>query len=290
MARATVKEVQTQALEIYKAIKDICDRHNLSFFAIGGTAIGAVRHQGFIPWDDDLDIAMPADDYFRFIDKYSKELPPHLQLILPCSSENNSRSFCKVHDTRTTLILADNLKTPDMYYGIFVDIMPLYGIPEPYGFYDKYIYFLRTMDRLQRRQYRFFREKSKAHALFWLITKPVNLLFPNHFWHHRCNAFLTKYTFKNCTKTGYSWSKRIKKKNVFPIEWFKTKVTVPFEDSEMYLPVGYDAMLNQQFGDYMTPLPPDEQSNHMSEGIADVCNSYLDYVKEFENTGSVHQH
>ena len=78
-----IKKVQNEILSIFIEIDKLCEKHNLRYYAIGGTCIGAVRHNGFIPWDDDLDIAMPRKDYERFIAIASEELPKHLKLFLP---------------------------------------------------------------------------------------------------------------------------------------------------------------------------------------------------------------
>ena len=289
MARANIQEIQDCILSIYKEIKTICDRHNVQYFAIAGTAIGAVRHHGFIPWDDDLDIAMPAEDYHRFLTEYYKELPEHLQLIRPYASKNNSRQFLKVHDVRTTLIPEDNLTRPDLYYGIFVDIMPLYGIPKNAKFHNKHLYFLRSMDKLQRRDYAAYRQKGMPQAMLWLLAKPLNLLLPNLFWANRIEAYLNKFTMDNCTNTGCTWHLKFKRKEVFPVEWFSKSITMPFEDTEIMISASFDALLTQQFGDYMTPPPLDERINHANEGIVNTGLSYLEYIKDFNQYGTVKQ-
>ncbi|MBR1604027.1 MAG: LicD family protein [Synergistaceae bacterium] len=74
----TVRKIQLAELDIFKAFKAICDRHNLRYFAIGGTCIGAIRHKGFVPWDDDMDVAMPYEDYKKFFEIAKTELPEHL--------------------------------------------------------------------------------------------------------------------------------------------------------------------------------------------------------------------
>ena len=70
-----IRSVQLRELEILKVFQDICSRHNLRYFAIGGTCLGAVRHKGFIPWDDDVDVAMPYEDYAKFKAIARTELP-----------------------------------------------------------------------------------------------------------------------------------------------------------------------------------------------------------------------
>ena len=83
-----MNDLQKKILDIFKAVAKICKDHDITYYAIGGTAIGAVRHQGFIPWDDDLDIAIPIEQYDRFIEIARRELPEGLTVMTPVDIEH----------------------------------------------------------------------------------------------------------------------------------------------------------------------------------------------------------
>ncbi|MBQ3376643.1 MAG: LicD family protein, partial [Synergistaceae bacterium] len=91
--------MQLVELDIFKAFKAICEKHNLRYFAIGGTCIGAVRHHGFIPWDDDMDVAMPYEDYVKFFEVAPSELPEKYKFIHPTVD-----GISRIYDEKTTMI------------------------------------------------------------------------------------------------------------------------------------------------------------------------------------------
>lgn len=119
------KKVWNVELNILKEVKRICEKHNIKYFAEGGTLLGAARHGGFIPWDDDIDVAMLRDDYNKFIEIAQSELPEHL-FIQNSKTDIRPNLFTKIRDSRTTWIPKGNdLKLKN--YGIFIDIFPLDG-------------------------------------------------------------------------------------------------------------------------------------------------------------------
>ena len=97
-------DLQKRILDIFREVRDILDRNGITYFAIGGTCIGAVRHGGFIPWDDDLDIAVPIEQFGRMLDLLKAELPPHLELYTGAERKHYRYIFVKVTDNRTTFI------------------------------------------------------------------------------------------------------------------------------------------------------------------------------------------
>lgn len=116
--------VQKELLKIYSVVKRLCEKHNISFYAIGGTALGAVRHQGFIPWDDDIDLGIPIDDYNKFIKICKKELPS------PYVFESLHIFGGKIHNTNTTFLEAQCVFShTTKCNGIYIDIFPLIGTP-----------------------------------------------------------------------------------------------------------------------------------------------------------------
>lgn len=119
------KRLQEHLLKMYKEIESVCERHELTIMLAYGSVLGAIRHGGFIPWDDDLDVLMPRKDYELLINKYADELPDYLKVYAPNSGGKTIGRFAKVIDVRTKLIAATSEDRNDPSQGIFVDIFPI---------------------------------------------------------------------------------------------------------------------------------------------------------------------
>ena len=99
------RRIQLKELEILKVFQDICRRHGLRYFAIGGTCLGAVRHKGFIPWDDDIDVAMPYEDYLEFQRIAETDLPESYGILNPHTTKHcRFDYYIKLHDKTTSLM------------------------------------------------------------------------------------------------------------------------------------------------------------------------------------------
>ncbi len=122
--------LQQHLVLMYKEIETICIKHNLKIMLAYGSALGAVRHGGFIPWDDDLDLFMPRKDYDLFINQYADELPEFLKVFAPNSKNKAYGRFAKVIDIRTKFIRAGAEDRNEESQGIFVDIFPLDSIKQ----------------------------------------------------------------------------------------------------------------------------------------------------------------
>ena len=121
-----LKQLQKVEFEILEVISEICDKHNITWWLEGGSALGAMRHQGFIPWDDDVDLGMLYEDYVRFLEIAPQELPANMRLDNPLENKHMACMFAKVVRTDTVF---ETLETRDAGYdqGIFVDVFP-YGV------------------------------------------------------------------------------------------------------------------------------------------------------------------
>ena len=121
-----IQELETDALKI---IIDICEKLEIEYFLIGGTALGAIRHNGFIPWDDDIDISMTRDNYIRFLKEAPKYLPKGYFLQTPYNEKNNPYYYSKLRIDGTSFIEYCNHKIK-MHHGVYVDIFPYDEVPD----------------------------------------------------------------------------------------------------------------------------------------------------------------
>ena len=124
------KALQIKMLSIIKDIDKICRENNIEYYLLYGSCLGAVRHKGFIPWDDDMDIGMTDENYFKFLDVCEREFDKDKYFIQNIKTEKNFYlSFTKVRDITTTLVEEEN-KDMNVTYGVYIDVFPLVGVPK----------------------------------------------------------------------------------------------------------------------------------------------------------------
>ena len=272
-----MNELQTVMLDIYDEIKNICLRHNITHYAVGGTCIGAVRHKGFIPWDDDIDIGVAMEDYEKLLYHLKRELPPHLMVYDPHEHAHYTEYFVKIVDTRTTFIGEFQYRYPSSWTGVWVDICPVAGIPKGriaervFAFKLKKFHYLnyyrRCHDIGDEMGIRFLTAKRFVKRCF-LSRRDVNYYLDKEI------DLLKKYPLRKSEKGICFWSKW-KNNQVLKSRWFKKAYSVPYEDREMYIPENYDGYLTAEVGDYMTPPPVQERKIH--EGVIDLKTPYRAY-------------
>ena len=269
-------EVQEKELEVLKeCIKNI-EKHDLRYFAVGGTCLGAIRHHGFIPWDDDIDIAMPREDYELFRTQFYRELPEKYQKLDCDNSESNTFLFAKIHDSTTTFVESYAKDSPDRYTGVFVDIVPLDGLPEVA--YEKVI---KKSERL-RRLNKWTRKVPAGYRKQYGVLKYVfriflSVIFPYNYFSDRWRKYLQKYNFDDSSLIYFGYQPQTKNHGPLPHSFFASYQSVPFEDIEIRVPENYDGYLTDRYGDYMTPPPPEKRNSGHIAYILDLgtpCSFY----------------
>jgi len=269
-------DVQKIILDIYKVTAAICQRNGIPHFAIGGTCIGAVRHGGFIPWDDDMDIAVPVEDFGKLLKCLRRELPDRYQVVTSFDRPLYFNLFIKVEDTETAFIEKVDLPYPEAYKGIFLDIMPLGGVPENGLRHRRFVLKVREYHMLSK-VFRLPRARmnSPMAKTFWPLMQPVKHLTGDTLISRRWLALARSQPFRTSETVGYIWSHNIERR-LFKRAWFDETVDLPFEDTTVPCPAGYDEYLTAHFGDYMKLPPADKQvSNH--PGLVDTRTSYREY-------------
>ena len=294
--RIPMNEVQKRELSVYNEVAKICDKHGLKYFAIGGTCIGAIRHKGFIPWDDDIDIALPRQDYEKLRTDYYKDLPGYLQVLDCDNSRQHLYLFFKIHDSRTTFVERYAQNSPERYTGAFVDIMPIDGLPNDAVVRNKIIKKLMRLDKANDRHRPV--PLSAYNGSFsgpakWLLRKMFSLFHEYNYYSSRVKEIGESYNFSTSEKCIFTWragsSDLSIERIVFDRSLFDDLIDVPFEDSLMRIPKEYDKYLKQDFGDYMKLPPKEQQQTHHNVYISDMgtpCREYAErdierYKKQF---------
>lgn len=289
MNNVQLKKVQKQVLNIYKEIKNICDEYDIRYFAIGGTAIGAIRHNGFIPWDDDIDIAMPRKDYIRF-KSLTSQLPEHLRFVDYSENSDSPIIFSKVQDINTCYTDSKDTNNPNTFYGIFVDIMPMDGVPENTILYKIFRLRLRILLLLQTMVVQYeYNIKTPTDTLAKKTLRQMSGILSSARVLNKTRLkkrflkLMQRYPLEASTYTACLWqfvtSAGVSATERYPYQDFKEYVDMPFEDTTMRMPVGYEGYFAAVCPGFMTPPPKEKQRPH-HHGIVDFNKSYLEYADE----------
>lgn len=242
---------------------DICEEHNLTYYCIGGTAIGAVRHNGLIPWDDDIDVGMPRPDYERFVELCKTIDLGDYELATP-EREGYPCPFAKFCDARTTLV---ERKGVPCLYGLYVDVFPIDGTAptkaEAEALMRKYRRIGNKIDAVLTRytvgQYLSMLLNPKQWGRFAVQT--AGLLFGREtvrkYILRRLDAITCCYDYATAVNL-INYSGCYGTREIFPREWAETQTDHKFEDLTVKIPVDCDAYLRNVYGDYMQ-LPPVEK-------------------------------
>ena len=275
-------DVQKLELKILKEVTRIIEKHHLRYFALGGTCLGAIRHRGFIPWDDDVDIAMPRDDYERFRTKFYKELPTKFKKLDYDNSESNTFLFTKIHDSTTTFVENYAKDSPDRYTGVFVDIVPLDGLPEKSAKKEiRKSEWLRRLNKWTRKVPKSYR---KQHGILkYIFHKCFSTIFPYNYFSDCWCKNLQKYSFDDSSMVYFGYQMQTQNHGPLPHSYFASYQSVPFEDIEIRVPVNYDGYLSNRYGDYMEYPSPEHRNSGHNAYILDLetpCSYYAERKKQ----------
>lgn len=276
-----MNDLQKEILKVFKEFDRICRKNNLKYFAIGGTCIGAIRHSGFIPWDDDLDVAMPLPDYLRFMECANTELVKPYELYISTEYQHGNNGYIKIHNSETAFIESSTKDFKDRYMGVFIDIMPISALPMDKQIKEQYMRectFLKKMDYWHR--YHVSGVVGNKAKVVALITAIIRIGKKFNYYSDKLLSKMQEYSYDECEEVLFSWRIPVtgNYKNVFPAHIFQECMDVRFEDTLISVPKEYDQYLTMDFGDYMK-LPPEEKRVPLHDYyVLDFNKSYKDYL------------
>ena len=271
---AEMKAVWAVELELLEQVKAVCDRHGLQYFAGGGTMLGAVRHKGFIPWDDDIDLFMFREDYETFLQVAAEELPAPYFLQTAYNDVNYSRGHAQLRNSNTTAIINSERGHFVFNQGIFLDIFPLDEVPDDPALKAKQQKEVELWVKLLAATVRYPGSVKKNaiktlihYALFWV---------PYRWVYRRMEAACRRYNGTGCSRVALISFAHQLEQWVLPKDAFDNTLTVPFEFTDIAIPAGYDAVLSTAYGDYMVMR---QDPTYHAGVLFDTTRSYLDYSK-----------
>ena len=260
-----LRKVQLTQLEIAKEIKRVCDEYNICYFLEGGTLLGAVRHKGFIPWDDDMDISMTRENYEKFLKIAPDALDSKYRIQTWDTSEYVPLPFAKVMKRDT--IFLESYANPNVYNEIWVDIFPRDHYPDE-----------KNEQKEMRRKIQFYRhvmiikcgykpwnraEGFMDKLIIFIKYSPyflLSLFFSSEWIKIKWNNVLTKYNDINTKQLCFASMLPIDD-YIVPSETINEYCDLSFEDTTFKCPINYDLFLKSIYGDYMKLPPVEEREN-----------------------------
>lgn len=275
-----VLEARKIQLLLLQELLKVCNEHNLKIFAAYGTLLGAIRHKGFIPWDDDIDMDMLRPDYDKLVSIAPKAFQPPLFFQEAHTDKNYFKGHAQLRYDGTTAIRPDDMNAP-FHQGIFIDIFVMDAVPACDPKKEKLIKETRNIFAYLRNKHkynphnpikkieRFFRWRQFLH------TPDIEL-------YDRFENMFRQYKLEECAQVGplsltpYSTNSYHRK------ECYADTLWGPFEHLQIPIPVEYHEILSEEFGpNYMTPI---QAPNSHGTLLIDAHMSYIDYIKKNKPT------
>lgn len=266
----TLKKHQHLMLDMLFEVDRICRKHSISYMLFSGTALGAVRHHGFIPRDDDLDVIMLRPDYERFLQTASGEIDPNEYFLQKEFSEHWPMFFSKLRKNGTACIERYIPKDTRTHQGIYIDIFPCDNLSNIWP--ERKLQFLASKVVIAKAlDCRGYLTDSKWKKLFMALCKriPDDMLIRF--------VKLEKGNDSRMVHCFFGASSKYRK-SVFPRQWFQDTVLLPFETGDFPVSAHYDKMLTVLYGNYMEPTPADERGRKIHAEIVDLDHSYETYI------------
>ncbi len=264
-------------LNILKEVTRVCKKLNIKYYLDGGTMLGAIRHQGFIPWDDDIDVFMLREDYERFLIEAPKHLNKKYFLQTYNSDKNYLNSFAKMRNSETTFI-EKTVKKVNSNHGVYIDIF-VYDNYNPVLSVNNTILNL-LLKWYNLKLYKYYCVSTRKRKIKSAISKTLFFYFKSITKQLiKKDKIIQYYKNKPCKYVRSYSSTYSLERAIFKKEWLGKGKLVKFEDIEAYVPENYDMWLKTIYGDYMKLPPKEKRKPHHDCEMIDLNKSYLEYKK-----------
>lgn len=283
------KKLWAVEMDLAKHLLDVCARHNLKIWATDGTLIGAVRHKGFIPWDDDMDFCMMREDYDKLIEIGPSEFKEPYFFQSFYTDEHSWGAVTKIRRSDTAIIEKGWEYRKEFNRGVFIDILVLDAVPDDNKRF-KELYRKISLLRGQLKQYEMWNPKSfsgKERLKLYLYSILFLFINPQRI-HSKIEKMLSKNRIDDneyCAPLDYYSLERrdiskVKKRNKHD---YDETIMLPFHDMLMPVPKGYDALLKVLYGDYMKPVKFIQSHGNI---VVDTDHSYVEILNDLKKEKS----
>lgn len=267
---AVLREHQKMMLEMLNEVDCICKKNNIKYMLFSGTLLGAVRHQGFIPWDDDLDIVIMRPEYERFLEIAPLELDKKKYYLQKEFTEHWPMFFSKLRRNNTACIERYIPKDTETHLGVYIDIFPCDNLADNFAkrrfqFFASKIVIAKALDA------RGYLTKNYVKKLFILLCRMI----PEESMRRIVKR--EKDRQSAWVHVFFGASSRYQK-SIFPREWLSCVTKGTFEKGEYPISVHSSEILTVMYGNYLTPTPPSQRGKKVHAEIVDLEHSYKKYL------------
>lgn len=277
LSNEELKKIQRHELMMCENFVKVCKTLNLTYYLMGGSMLGAVRHSGYIPWDDDLDVGMPRQDYEIFLEKGQSLFPQNYFIQTHLSDPEYPYNFAKLRDTDTAFV-ESAVKNFNINHGVFIDIFPLDIYPDN-KIQQRILEFIKKLTEVRVRETLYFEISPQYSIVSKIAIALAKVVYPDYKSAvvAREKAIKAYKKGKKLANHGGAWKGR----EIVPSEWYGEGVMVDFEGIKVRIPSHSDRWLEQVYGDYMQ-MPPEEKrvAHHYTE-VVDLRHSYKIYKGEY---------
>ena len=271
-----MNQLQKIELEMLKAFIDVCDKLNLKYYLVCGTALGAVKYNGFIPWDDDIDVGLIREEYEVFCKHAQKLLPQELFLQTHETDPCYPHIFAKLRNSNTTYI-EKNTEHISINHGVYIDIFPLDGYPKD----------SREIEVFEKRKMLYQRRLVCAFPPPDGINNKIRYYVKRVLGYHlNRQKIISEYTklltnFPVCDSDYIcnhgNWQGHLE---YAPAEQYGVGAVMNFEGIKVRVPALYDEYLTQKYGDWRADIPQEQKVGHHHYKILDLNKSYTYYINQ----------
>ena len=268
MKQLSLQGIRDIQLRILHAFDEYCIENHLKYSLSGGTLLGAVRHKGYIPWDDDIDVMMPREDYMRLLNICNKGIKGY---SVKSAYWNRPFHYTYIKVIASNTILLEYTNNNVTKSAVYIDVFPIDGLPNEVSLSNKHFYRMKkNINRfvLISMAYGVKKSCSFLKSLAWLVLRFLYCLKLDQYYYKKIENSAQKYSFKDsdyvgCIVAGYGTRERISRKP------FSKYIRIPFESNSYSCISGYNEYLTALYGDYLKLPPKEEQkSNHNYKAYA----------------------